>query len=60
MGLNRVVGGSWVGGSWVMGGRWSWVVGGGSCLFEDKKSAQSKFVLGLVCFENFQSLIKKR
>ena len=44
------MGGSWVGGSWI--------VGGGSCLFEDKKkiyiyiyisslSARSKFVLGL-------------
>ena len=53
------MGGWWVGGSLV--------VGGGSCLFEDNKgyifsslSARSKIVLGLVCFENFQSLIKKR
>ena len=41
-----------------------WVVGR-VCLKKRKKiyisslSARSKFVLGLVCFENFQSLIKK-
>ena len=49
----------WVGGSWVSG----------SCLFEDKKRyilAPSVLcpnlsqVVGLVCFENFQLLIKKR
>ena len=55
-----------MGGSWVVGG---WVVGGGSCLFEDKKryilapsvlGANLSKVLGLVCFENFHSFIKKR